>query len=458
MTGWFQDLGAELGGLVGQALQEAGQEPASPWAMPCPLPLIEVDWATAIPLEAVAGANETQWPPTPVYPRVERLKLYHDLWRGDLSSIMDVRQLRQSGVGPINVFRRVAKFVADLLVREAPEAEGSDDLQAMNLVVLAHDLISDMVRYGAGLLLVADGSEGPLIQRLDAQYAVPTAEGGWVVAEPRMSPTATSTTPDVLQFTVIHDGEAGVMQRTQTPTGVQAGTNLGPVLSSGIIGTDAEVVTLPALPTQPGGTWGTSWYDDLITVVVQTARRAAGNTKVLDENTAPFMLLRGDLNRYTTLDGVAPSRAVVNPAQVEHDQAIYRRLRQAGPWVMPDGVEDAEYVTWDGNLEASMAMLEWIDKQFRLLSGIPGVLDSDEAVPSGISLRRMFWQFDAAVSPMHHSISLALENALERFGGTLEWENVFEVVAESPGMTQREDVEDEDEADRGQNDPPEPEE
>lgn len=443
--------------MVGQALAEAGQQSSSPWKLPTPLPLIEVDWATAVPVESVAGDNETQWPPTPVAPRVERLKLLHDLWRGDVSQIMDVRQLIASGVGPINVFRRVAKFVADLLVRESPEAQGSDIIQAIDLVVMVHDLVSDMVRYGGGLLLVADGPEGPLIQRLDAQYAVPTAEGGWIVAEPRMSPTATSTTPDVLQFIVIHDGEAGVLNRSQTPTGVQAGTNLGPVLSSGVIGTAAEVVTLPALPTQPGGTWGTSWYEDLITIVVQTSRRAAGNTKVLDENTNPLLLFRGDLDRYTTLDGVAPSRAVSNPApgQIENEQAIINRLRQAGALGLPDGVEDATYVTWDGNLEAAMAMLDWIDKQFRLLSGIPGVLDSDEAVPSGISLRRMFWQFDAAVSPIHHTVHRALEAALERFGGTLEWENVFEVVAESPGMTQREDVEDEETADRGQNDAPE---
>ena len=446
MTGWFDDLGRDLGSAVAEALREAGQESGLPWGMPTPLPLQEVDWSTAVPASAVAGANETQWPPTPVAPRVERLKLFHDLWRGDLSAIMDVRQLAASGVAPVNLFRRTAKFVADLLVREAPTVDGLD-LEPLTMI---HDILTDMVRYGAGLLLVADGPEGPLIERLDAQYAIPTAEGGWVLAEPRMSPVSESTLPDVLQFTLIQDGTVGVMMRTQTPTGVQAGTNLGPVRQSGIIGTAAEVHVIPALPTQPGGTWGTSWYEDLITIVVQTARRMAANTRVLDENSDPLLLMRGDLNRYTTIPGVPKSSAVASPGEIGRDSEVARRLTKAGPLVLPDGVQDAEYVTWDGGLEAAEALLNRIDGQYRAVSGIPAVLEADQAIASGMSLRRMFWQFDATVAPMHQMVGQAFTAAVERFGGSFEWPNVFEVVAEDPTMTQREDVEDEGEARRGE--------
>lgn len=447
MTGWFENVGRQLGGAVADALRRAGQSSGSPWGMPRALPLEEVDWSTAVPASAIAQANETQWPPTPVAPRVERLKLYHDLWRGDLGTIMDMRQLAESAVGAINLFRRTGKFVADLMVREAPMVDGID-LEPLTMV---HDIITDMIRYGAGMLLIADGPEGPLIERLDAQYAIPTAEGGWIVAEPRMSPTSESTLPDVLQFTLIHDGEAGVLMRTQTPTGVQACTNLGPVRKSGIIGTDAEVVVIPALPTQPGGMWGTSWYDDLITIVVQTARRMAANTKVLDENSNPLLLLRGDLNRYTSIPGVPKSSAVTaSPGEIEQNAEVNKRLVQSGPLVLPDGVQDAEYVTWDGSLEAAEAMLNRIDSHYRAISGIPAVLEADQAIASGMSLRRMFWQFDATVAPMHHMVSQALTGAVERFGGTLEWANVFEVAGEDPTMTQREDVEDEDDARRGE--------
>lgn len=451
MSGWNVGLGARIGDAITEALAEAGRETGEPWARPArPLPLQAIDWATAIPVATIAGDDDTQWPPTVVAPRVERLSLLHDLWRGDLSMVMDVRQLLASQVGIINVFRRVSKFVADLLVREAPTATGPEAITALDLVPLAHTLVTDMTRYGAGLLLVARGPNGPIIRFLDAQYAVPTAEGGWIVAEPRMSPNSTSTLPDVLQFTVVADGEVGVMQRSQTPTGVQASGNLGPVLEAGTIGTEAEVIVLQALPLQPGGTWGTSWYEDILTIAIQTSRRMAANTKILDQHASPLLHVQGDIQRFTTAPGVARSLAVGGASEAAESSEFMMRLRQSGALVSPDGLESLEYVTWDGNLESALAMLDRIDRFFRLISGIPAVLDADSAVPSGMSLRRMFWQFDAAVSPMHHSVSMALSRAVERFGGTLQWENTFEVTEGEPEMTQREDVEDEGEARRGE--------
>lgn len=452
MSGWFSQT--DVGSLVEKALAEAGRSTGSPWAQPRPLPLEAVDWATTADMAAVVDSE--QWPPPTVAPRTERLALLYDLWRGDLSSVLDVRQLRETGTAATNIFRRTAKFVADLLVREAPEFSG-DGLEDIDALMLVHDLLTDMVRYGGSLTLSAVGPEGPIIRRLDAQFAIPLTEGGWVVAEPRMTAGASSTLPNVLQFVVVHDGGAYVVMRSQTPTGAQAGINLGPVLDSGLIGTDAEVAVVPNLPSQPGGTWGTSWYEDLLTVAVQTTRRMAGNARVLDANSMPLLLLRGNMDRYTALPGVPLSRAVstprTSPEELQQRTEVAKRLVQAGPLILPDGVEDAEYVTWDGGLDASEKYLDRVDRLFRFMSGIPAVLDADTAVSSGMSLRRMFWQFDATVAPMHHAITRVLTAAAERLGGGFEWENVFEVVAESPMMTQREDVEDEENARRGEGEP-----
>lgn len=434
-------------------LEEAARIDASPWGEHMLLPLDDTDWGTTVTYDDLMGE---EWPPYRLRPRQDRLELYHDLWRGDLRRVTPYLELHQAHVAAFNVFRRLAKFVADLMVREHPTAGGEAGMSDMALLTTAHSLPVNMIRYGGAVLVAAMGDDGPLVQAVDIRYAWPLAGGGWIVSEPRMSPGSTQTTPDVLQFTIIDDGMMVVLAREKYPTGDLNRHNLGPTLSAGVVGTDAEATVLPALPISTAG-WGTSWFDDLLTIVIQVARRTAGNTRILDEHVEPLLLVRGALDRFTRAPGVPPSSAVAGDSDVLDEQEAIARLRRAGRLVTPDGFEDAEYIEWSGNLDASMNMLQFLMKMFRLQSSLPAVLDSDAEVPSGMSLRRMFWQFDASVAPLFHMCHDALSMAAEKFGLTLDWQNVFEKTDGTPVADDREDVEDEETARRGEGEPPEAE-
>ena len=363
-------------------------------------------------------------------------------------------------MGPTNIFRRLSKFTADLLVRETPSAgqeEGAFTDAA--LLMLAHSLATDAIRYGYGVLVLTSTAAGPIARIVDARYVLQRTGGGWVFVEPRVRPGSESTFPNALEFTVVTPtGETMVMLRERGTSALAHQYTAGPVVAAGPLGM-TTVWPVPALPTVAGGNWGTSWFEDIITIAAQKSRRMAANTTVLDEHTNPLLLLRGDLDRYTTIPGVPRSNAVSSaetPQDIERETAVTKRLRAAGAITLPDGVEAAEYVTWDGQLVAAMAQLAEIDKEFQFLSGLPSALSSIGEIPSGMSLRRMFWQFDAAVSPIFHLVHNALTRALATQGLTLEWESALESVEDTPTENAREDVENEATARRGEgNGPPE---
>lgn len=435
-----------------EAMTDAAVQPVGPWRRSATLPLPEVDWAlTVSPGELGNGAT---WPPTRLEMRNERLQQYHDLWRGDVSRLMDARMLTSASVGVINLFRRLPKFVADLMVREMPTVgQAGGPLADVELMRIAHSAANHVMRHGLGAILFVSTPAGPMVRALDPRYYYRTSDGGHVVVEPRIAGTPPGvTTPNALSVIVVNpDTTVTTMTIAGTPTGVAQQISVGPVTSLGTLGNGLVLTTL-ALPEQGDAAWGTSWYDDLITVVIQKARRMANNTRTLDGNSDPLLLLRGDLNSYTTIPGVPHSSATEthSPDEIGRDAKVSQRLRQIGPLTIPAGVEDAKYVEWDGSLEASMAMLAQIDKDTRMLTGMPAALESDTEIPSGVSLRRMFWQFDASINPIFEGLRGAMTMGLNALGYSLTWENVFDVVEGSPEMDAREDVEDESTARRGE--------
>ena len=432
------------------ALEEAGRDTGSPYDKSLALPLPEIQWAQTAEASEVR-VNE-QWPPVRFASRNERLGLYHSLWRGDLSPLMDTRLLTDNSVGAQNIFRRVTKFCADLLVREPPTmAADEGSLSDPELLRLAHSLITNAIRYGTAYFQIGTLAGVPWLRSIDARYMYPQpTRGDWIIAEPHT--TGEATTPNLLEFTILSGGRATHRIVRGTPAGSNTQVTLGaPVTDLTDLG-DMQIVPVLALPETAEGIAGTSWYDDLITTVIQKARRMAASTRVLDDNGDPLLLLRGHLDNYTTLPGVPQSSAVRtnDPAAIRKDAAVAKRLRRAGPLIVPSGIDSAEYVTWDGGLTPALGLIEQLDKDFQFMSGIPSALNSDAAVPSGVSLRRMFWQFDAAIAPLYRGGFAALDMAARQFGRRLEWENAFEVIEDTPEATATEDVPDEPSARRGE--------
>jgi len=432
-----------------EAVAAAQRASDGPYRPSVHLPLREVDWGAQLVSGDLSGDT---WPPPRVQERKIRLQTYHDCWRGDVMRLIDRDQLRDASVGPFNFFRRLSKFTADLMVREAPTVGDEEGpFNDVELMKVAHSLGTDATRYGAAFLALTATPLGPMLRVVDARFIDRLEGGGWVIAEPRANSQAPSSAPNAIQFIVVQpDGATSAYSRNIVPGSSSEQFQVGPVTPPEEIG-QTWVWAVTGLPHQDGP-WGTSLYDDFMTYVVQKARRYAADTRVLDDNSNPILIFKGDLDRYTAVAGGESIAVSGDPASVERTSRLSGMLKRLGRLVAPDGVEGAEYITWEGSLENSRAFVEQLDRDLHTLSGLTAAMSGDSQVPSGMSLRRMLWQFDASVFPVWFMSKAVLSQAVGLYNYELEWENALEVVEGQAETEAVEDVEDEDTARRGEGD------
>ena len=100
------------------------------------------------------------------------------------------------------------------------------------------------------------------------------------------------------------------------------------------------------------------------------------------------------------------------------------RLLRNGYLNFPDGSQYAEYITWTGNLNASMQLQDRIDMELRLMNGVSAMLGDMGNIPSGMSLKRMFSLADAEAQ----SVRLPLLDALQDCDESVVWDDAFAEV------------------------------
>ena len=112
------------------------------------LPLVDIDFDLVVNDTDVANAG--RWPPVRFYDRDKRLDLLNALWNGELSALVEYDEDVQL---PLNIFRRLALVIADMLMMS--EIKAVIDLRAA-----ANQAAIDMIRYGGALYWAGVNVEG----------------------------------------------------------------------------------------------------------------------------------------------------------------------------------------------------------------------------------------------------------------------------------------------------------
>ena len=125
-------------------------------------------------LDIPEDAENVMWPPQAVVDRINRIRLYYDLFMGDWS----LASPNEYFIVQNNYFQTVPMGIADLLTSEPPVTPDEE----LNDTVLdvAYEAVIDTIRYGAPLIWT--NPEGG-IEALDPRFWVPTVNG-WVYGVP----------------------------------------------------------------------------------------------------------------------------------------------------------------------------------------------------------------------------------------------------------------------------------
>lgn len=403
------------------------------------------DLDLSLPIELEELEKGSVFPPERMQPRYQRLELLRSVYEGDFHRVMDLNELADAGITPTNIARRIVAVQSNLMMRIPPTGMGK------GLSGAAHRALHDIAIHGSCFVECA-GSGGALTWRnVDARRVWWTVDGDWVTVEPRLTGGRLRHTnqADSVMVTVHRDGMAVRWMQAIAPYDI---TLEGRMLLTGdpMDFQELGACSFGAAHRQPEieqGGFGTSMLLDLITLLAQHAVARARDSSVVDQHARPTLVLRGSILPYQGSGAGAQSLvaqrsgAGKHPREILEEQQLMSRLMRGGVLNFADASQYAEYLTWAGNLNASIQLQERIDMDLRLMSGVTALLGDNVELPSGMSLKRMFSVADAEAQ----SLRLPLLEALRECDETVEWDDAF---AEVDDMN-REDVESEATARRG---------
>ena len=424
-----------------EALKEASRATGDPYDR---VVLNTRDVDMSLPIELSELSQGQTWPPTRMSERSTRLNLLRRCYEGDYSQIIDLSEAADAGVTPTNHCRRIIGVQSNLMMRMPPEGSGEGLSRA------AHRALHDMGIHGAAFV----EKIGDMWRSVDARRVWWTADGEWVTVEPRvrMGSKTEVNQADSFQIQVFSEGtvtrwyqdiqtydpqRGGFIQITGSP---RETVEMG----------DACIAAAYRQPEIEQGWWGSPLIIDILSLTAQYAIARARDTQVIEEHSRPLLILRGNINPYVggsdgmSLAGRRSGRGKL-PSEIVQDATVTSRLRRHGVLPLTNGTEYAEYITWEGDLQASIQLQERIDMDMRLMSGVTAILGDNVELPSGMSLKRMFSVADAEAQSMR----LPLLEALKSCDESVEWEDAFEAT----DMLNTEDVENEQNARRGESTP-----
>jgi len=412
-------------------------------------PLRPIDWDLYATLDDLR-----RWPPSRFASRNERLDHYQTLYRGDYTNMVATQDAVRVRV---NYHRRLVTLVAGLLTTVDP-VQTPELVDPQALTVVASELLVDQLRYGGAIVRCGLAPDiGPYIDVLDPTAWYPLEDGGHLIVSPYVSATAQDANPDRARVTIIDNrGTTSLFDYSWS------GSTLGDQLDTGTSLGWSVVERVTMLPRVPG--WGTSWYDDLTPLVVELARRLTSASSILDAHERPLLSTwvdDQDLSAFLPDDPNPPLGNARRGAAVPG----LEDWRRHDIVSVPNQLQRYEYITWDGQLSASINTIEQLRMSIHVLTAIPAILEAVSGVPSGVALKRLLLPLYAVTRSLQSQTRLALEAVLSgigQFAGygdiRVEWPHAFDALDEEaranrPDMTRDPDAEATDAGDDAQDDP-----
>lgn len=374
----------------------------------------------AAPVSAADIRAGAEWPPPRLRERAERADAQRRAARGDLSLLIEDATLRTVKVNRVGAF---LDTVSALLIQPDTAENISDPQDRLNLLNVIDSASRDACTHGATLIGLIEGN---LVWRSTFR-SYPSAEvpGGWYFIEPMVSINSEDGKPDIVSVGA-YNGESIVVE-------IRKWEHLSS--GRGVIGQSvaseaprpAQIVQVNKPPVD--GLWGTSDVDDLAPIAAEINERMSGIDYVVSRNERPVFGVYGNtddlpaIRSLLDVEGASPGEPLTAaelrdwaPSLREHDVAVF-----------PDGIRQAGYITWDGDMSASFDLLGQLERDWSTVSGMAVTEPADSAeVASGVAIARRNFRLVAKTARLHEELHAALEALV----GPFDWPYIGEALGD----------------------------
>ena len=393
--------------------------------MPLDYPLDGTQRANSLPLTTVSFdqylleselEEGDHFPPNRFAARDQRFSELESIYEGDYAFLVEDADLVAQ---PVGLARRLATVQSDVLLMSEPETAA----EGLSLREPAADAVRDMLAYGGAIIVAVVGDEGGTIYTESPNGWYPLENDGAVLIRPFTSTEAETPDPDRVGITIAKGGTIERRVYEWKPSYGQTG-EIGVLQDTEAIG-DGQILISPRRPRV--GIWGQSIYLDLTAPLLELSKRHTQNSKILDKNANPAVVVRMQIQDAHALFPIEDDQQTQTDAIVKGLVSLIKN----DVIHLYDRLQDVEYLEFTGNLEASFSQVESTRKLIASLSGLPAILEGFEgAPPSGVSLRLQYLPFYAATSALQRDLADVLMQALEVIGEEpeLEWPHIFDLM------------------------------
>ena len=355
--------------------------------------------------------------------RNKQLDTLTRLYDGDLKEFV-----KEQPIIVINEFQKVSKRMAELMMAEEPQFSQEVTTEMMDQIYNAtYDVVINMMTYGLGLMTTVE-------DKIDSQNPSLWYPGKDDVDVIVNFEDYTREGPQTIIIDV-YDGET-VERRRHEYRGQMNNGQIRAEKDSENIGRGmiAQMYRLPI-----GDAWGTSIIPNLLPLVLGKAGCYSRNDKILDKHSRPVLvvtktamdLMQSAQNMFESFSG-DESDADVREKLAEQFQ---EEVDENGVFYKTEADQKLEYVTWDGQLEASFRQIEELGREINDFTGYTGDLTSGKGIPSGVALRRLLLPLYVATQALQNEITKSLIEIVSFTLGTdveVDWPHPL-VVLDDPG-------------------------
>jgi len=355
--------------------------------------------------------------------RDNRLRLYDDIYRGDLTRF--VPDACATAIFSNYAARIVEAFTQLLLSTNPPE----------NICGPAGGTIADTVKTGRGYTVRVDDD----ILHLEPWDVMRHEDGEHLIwIDPYVSAESDSGEADMCRIYVIpHEPGLGMMWYAELRSESSYPANaqyIGRTLHAESIDGAWHMANRP--PQRKA--WGTSQFDILIPLLPALALAMTGNTEVLNANMFPILAIaapqasddaftKSFLRDYTH-DGAGWTRR-------QTQQLVENAFSTNDKIWLPDGtnINAIKYIEYGGNLGASFDQIDMLKQEIAIMVALVGLLnDTDNRMGeiSGSAVAQLSAPLHWSASTLWREVEAAYAWVL---GGDSGWQNPFEAeVEEAP--------------------------
>ena len=356
------------------------------------------------------------WPPTRVVARADRLHLYEDMWRGDITRFVTDKTAANL---VMNYFERVPTVIAALLLSKDPQVPLDQMVPVQRM--LAEASVNGL-RSGRAYIIDINGE----VSSPATSQVFDGPDGEIYVLTEVSTVEDTNDTPTQLRLQAV-TADGGSLDYLYEWTS----NSIGDL----VIGPEVGTGGWRAIDRPPRyGGWGRSLYDSLGPPLVGLALRLSGNERVIEKNLHPLTLMPLALADFSAFgsEGSPADFAGRDEVDIAAFSRAFTNALDEDLFLIPDSATAPTKLEWGGGaMTAAVEMIRDLRKEVSAMTGLPvEVLDGTFEAVSGVALDRVLLALFATTRMWHRQLHAAAQELI----GPFEWDNAFEASNDTPDM------------------------